>query len=65
MTEGLLGLLVMMVLCCLRVPISFAMAIVGLVGYAYMRDWNWAVAFASPQAGWLVGTEGRILKLAF
>ncbi len=25
----------------------------------------WAVAFASPQAGWLVGTEGRILKVTF
>jgi photosystem II stability/assembly factor-like uncharacterized protein len=25
----------------------------------------WAVAFASPHAGWLVGTEGRILKLGF
>jgi photosystem II stability/assembly factor-like uncharacterized protein len=25
----------------------------------------WAVAFASPRAGWLVGTEGRILKLSF
>jgi photosystem II stability/assembly factor-like uncharacterized protein len=25
----------------------------------------WAVAFASPQAGWLVGTEGRILKVSF
>lgn len=25
----------------------------------------WAVAFASPQAGWLVGTEGRIVKLSF
>jgi photosystem II stability/assembly factor-like uncharacterized protein len=25
----------------------------------------WAVAFASPQAGWLVGSEGRILKLSF
>jgi len=25
----------------------------------------WAVAFASPNAGWLVGTEGRILKIAF
>jgi photosystem II stability/assembly factor-like uncharacterized protein len=29
-----------------------------------VRDY-WAVAFASPRAGWLVGTEGRILKLAF
>jgi photosystem II stability/assembly factor-like uncharacterized protein len=25
----------------------------------------WAVAFASPRAGWLVGTEGRILKIGF
>ena len=25
----------------------------------------WAVGFASPKAGWLVGTEGRILKIAF
>src|SRR5207253_3109449 len=34
---------------CLRVPISFAMAIVGIAGYAYMRDWNWTVAFAMTQ----------------
>ena len=25
----------------------------------------WAVAFAIPKAGWLVGTDGRILKLQF
>jgi len=25
----------------------------------------WAVAFARPDAGWLVGTEGRILKVSF
>jgi photosystem II stability/assembly factor-like uncharacterized protein len=25
----------------------------------------WAVAFATPQAGWLVGTDGRILKISF
>src|SRR5882762_786617 len=49
MIEGLLGLTAMMVLCCLRVPISFAMAIVGFVGYAYMRDWNWVVASATVQ----------------
>jgi len=47
--EGLVGLTVMMLLCCLRVPISFAMAIVGIAGYAYMRDWNWTVAFAMTQ----------------
>ena len=49
MIEGLLGLTAMMVLCCLRIPISFAMAIVGFVGYAYMRDWNWMVACATVQ----------------
>ena len=25
----------------------------------------WAVAFASPKAGWLVGTDGHILKISF
>ena len=25
----------------------------------------WAVAFASPDAGWLVGTQGRIIKVSF
>ncbi len=30
----------------------------GISGY-------WAVAFASPKAGWLVGTNGRILKISF
>ena len=25
----------------------------------------WGVAFASPKAGWLVGTNGRILKISF
>jgi photosystem II stability/assembly factor-like uncharacterized protein len=25
----------------------------------------WAVAFANPHAGWLVGTEGRIVKISF
>src|SRR6267143_5057865 len=49
MIEGLVGLSLMMALCFVRVPISFSMAIVGMVGYAYMRDWNWAVAFATVQ----------------
>jgi len=47
--EGLVGLTLMMVLCALRIPISFAMAIVGFIGYAYMRDWNWTVAAAMTQ----------------
>jgi hypothetical protein len=25
----------------------------------------WAVAFGSPKTGWLVGTEGRILRIDF
>jgi photosystem II stability/assembly factor-like uncharacterized protein len=25
----------------------------------------WAVAFATPKAGWIVGTDGRILKISF
>jgi C4-dicarboxylate transporter DctM subunit len=49
MTEGLVGLLVMMAIAFLRVPIALAMGIVGIVGYAYMRDWNWTVAFAIAQ----------------
>jgi C4-dicarboxylate transporter DctM subunit len=49
MTEGLIGLVAMMLLALLRVPISYAMGIVGVIGYAYMRDWNWAVAFAMTQ----------------
>jgi len=49
MIEGLVGLGLMMLLCLLRVPISFAMAAIGIVGYAYMRDWNWTVAFAMTQ----------------
>ncbi len=49
MIEGLVGLTAMMVVAFLRVPIAYAMGIVGIVGYAYMRDWNWAVAFAIAQ----------------
>ena len=49
MIEGLVGLTLMMGLCMVRIPISFAMAIVGFVGYAYMRDWNFAVATAMTQ----------------
>ena len=49
MIEGLVGLGAMMVLAFLRVPIAYAMGIVGIVGYAYMRDWNWWVAFAAAQ----------------
>ena len=49
MTETLIGLAAMMVLAFVRVPIALAMGIVGIVGYAYMRDWSWAAAFATAQ----------------
>lgn len=49
MIEGVVGLVVMMVIAFLRIPIAFAMAGVGIVGYAYMRDWNFTVAFAMTQ----------------
>ena len=49
MTEALTGLFAMLLLAFLRVPIALAMGIVGVIGYAYMRDWNWYVAFTTAQ----------------
>src|SRR5258708_1333709 len=49
MSEALLGLLAMMVLAFVRIPIALSMGIVGIVGYAYMRDWSWGAAFATAQ----------------
>ncbi|HEV2057062.1 MAG TPA: TRAP transporter large permease [Methylomirabilota bacterium] len=49
MIEGLVGLTAMMALAFLRIPIAYCMGIVGIIGYAYMRDWNWLVASAMVQ----------------
>jgi C4-dicarboxylate transporter DctM subunit len=49
MTEALIGLCVMLVLAFLRLPIALSMGLVGIVGYAYMRDWSWTAAFATAQ----------------
>jgi hypothetical protein len=49
MTEGLIALAAMLLVAFGRVPIALAMGIVGVVGYAYMRDWNWTIAFAMVQ----------------
>ncbi len=46
MTEALVGLGLMMVLALLRIPIAFSMGIVGFLGVAYLRDWNFAPAMA-------------------
>jgi TRAP-type C4-dicarboxylate transport system permease large subunit len=49
MTEALSGLFLMMLLAFLRIPIALSMGIVGIVGYAYMRDWSWGSALATAQ----------------
>src|SRR5947209_2469744 len=49
MSEALIGLAAMMLLAFLRIPIAFAMAVVGVIGYAYMRDWSWGGALAMAQ----------------
>src|ERR1044072_3581388 len=49
MTEALIGLAAMMLLAFLRIPIALAMAVVGVVGYAYRRDWSWGGALAMAQ----------------
>ncbi|MEJ7930071.1 TRAP transporter large permease [Ramlibacter sp. AN1015] len=44
MTEALVGFAAMLALIFLRVPIAFAMALVGLLGLAWMRDFSAAFA---------------------
>jgi len=46
MTESLIGFAAMLVLIFLRVPVAFAMALVGLLGLTWMRDWSSAFAMA-------------------
>ena len=49
MTEALVGLAAILLLAFVRIPIALAMGIVGIIGYAYMRDWSWGAAFATAQ----------------
>ena len=46
MTEALIGLGLMLLLALLRVPIALAMGVMGFLGVAYLRDWNFAPAMA-------------------
>src|SRR5205807_1062674 len=46
MTEALVGLALMMALALLRIPIAISMGVIGFLGVAYLRDWNFAPAFA-------------------
>jgi C4-dicarboxylate transporter DctM subunit len=49
MTEALIALSLFMVLAMLRIPIAIAMGIIGFLGVAYLRDWNFAQAYAMVQ----------------
>ncbi len=40
MFESLIGFAVLLGMIFLRVPIAFAMILVGVVGFALMRDWG-------------------------
>ncbi len=46
MTDALIGLLIMFALTAVRVPIAFAMGLVGFFGVAILRGWNPAFASA-------------------
>lgn len=50
MSTALIGFAVVLALVFLRVPIAFAMGIVGVVGFAAIESWNWTAAL-SPAAG--------------
>ena len=47
MQESLVGFAVLLVLILLRLPIAFAMGLVGTVGFAYLVNWNAALAMIS------------------
>ncbi len=49
MTIALVALLLMLLLALLRLPIAFSMGLIGFLGVAYLRDWNFAQAFAMIQ----------------
>ncbi len=46
MTEALIGFAVMILLIMVQVPVAFAMALVGLGGMAFIRNWDAAYAMA-------------------
>jgi C4-dicarboxylate transporter, DctM subunit len=49
MTETTVALGLMLLLSFLRIPIAVAMGLIGFLGVAYMRDWNFATALAMVQ----------------
>lgn len=50
MFESLIGFAVLLTMIFMRIPIAFAMTIVGAVGFALMRDWNAAWSMVGTTA---------------
>lgn len=50
MLVSLIGFAAVLILSFLRLPIAFAMGIVGAVGFAWLNGWNWTASL-SPAAG--------------
>lgn len=44
MISALIGLAIVLLLCVLRMPLAYAMTLVGVVGYAYLLDFNFTAA---------------------
>ncbi len=55
MTISLLGFAAVLILAFLRLPIAFAMGIVGAVGFAALNGWRWKASL-SPAAGTVLDT---------
>lgn len=43
---GIVGCIALVVLLCSSMPVAFAMAVVGVVGFAAVVDWNWHAAMS-------------------
>ncbi|MGI9418594.1 MAG: TRAP transporter large permease [Geminicoccaceae bacterium] len=55
MTISLLGFAAVLILAFLRLPIAFAMGLVGTIGFAALNNWNWKSSL-SPAAGTVLDT---------
>jgi C4-dicarboxylate transporter DctM subunit len=55
MEISLIGFAAVLVLVFLRLPIAFAMGLVGVVGFAAINNWNWRASL-SPAAGTILDT---------
>jgi tripartite ATP-independent transporter DctM subunit len=55
MEISLIGFAAVLILAFLRIPIAFAMGLVGVVGFAALNNWNWKASL-SPAAGTVLDT---------